>query len=309
MLVRTETVFSPSEKPATLPVKKKRDQRRPNEPKFSVNGRPGKRTPQLEKDLLAAIETGAPYRIACMACGISDDAFANWRRKDPSFADRVNKAAGQTALRLLKKIEKNADENFSAAAWLLERRFPESFSRPEIQLGLTVNQTMNNNVLVISVEQAESLSRRNKLLDKQLDEVAREYESRRGSAGNSTEMLREVEVESSSSLVATGPIALPPVARRTASWWRQLVTGDAGAQITPEAAQYVIKAVATDALGAQRAESVKIDLDDGTLCLRDVWAAVQGFGGWEALVARGTPQDGPGGSAGRGQSRKGHPAA
>ncbi len=135
------TEFSTTDKPATFHVKgiktfhvknvkKKRDQRRPDERKLSANGgRPGKRTPQLEKDLLAALETGAPYRIACLACGISDDSFANWRRKDPEFADRVNKAAGKTALRLLKKIEKNADENFSAAAWLLERRFPESFSR------------------------------------------------------------------------------------------------------------------------------------------------------------------------------------
>jgi hypothetical protein len=64
------TEFSTTEKPATAAAKKKRDQRRTGEPKFSANGRPGKRTPQLEKNLLAAIETGAPYRIACMACGI-----------------------------------------------------------------------------------------------------------------------------------------------------------------------------------------------------------------------------------------------
>ena len=132
------TEFSTTDKPATFhvkgvktfhvkTVKKKRDQRRPDEPKFSRNGRPGKRTPQLEKDLIAAIETGAPYRIACMACGISDDAFTNWRRKDADFAKRVEVASGKTALRLLKKIEKNADENFSAAAWLLERRFPGKF--------------------------------------------------------------------------------------------------------------------------------------------------------------------------------------
>jgi hypothetical protein len=134
--------FSTSEKPAT--EKKKRDQSRSrNQPKFTTNGRPGKRTPQLEKALLAAIETGAPYRIACLACGISDDTFTEWRRKDPAFAAQVEKAAGKTALRLLKKIEANAEENFSAAAWILERRFPTDFSRPEVQLNLIQQANIN----------------------------------------------------------------------------------------------------------------------------------------------------------------------
>ena len=96
-----------------------------------------------------------------MACGISDDTFANWRRKDPIFAGRVAQVSGKTALRLLKKIEKNADENFSAAAWLLERRFPESFSRPEIQLSQTLNrQEISFNSLVITAETAGALSAR-----------------------------------------------------------------------------------------------------------------------------------------------------
>jgi hypothetical protein len=55
-----------------------------------------------------------------------------------------------------------------------------------------------------------------------------------------------------------------------------------------------------DALGAQRASQVKIDLDESTLALRDVWDAVQGFGGWAALIARGAgPQEGPRNSTGR----------
>jgi hypothetical protein len=52
----------------------------------------------------------------CEACGISEKAFTDWRRKDPEFARAVEKASGKMALRLLGKIEKQADENFSAAA-------------------------------------------------------------------------------------------------------------------------------------------------------------------------------------------------
>src|SRR5215470_9992519 len=105
-------------------------------PKFTVHGRPCKRTPALDKALLKAINAGAPYKIACLACGISEDAFTDWRRKDPSFARAVEEASGKMALRLLSKIEKQADENFAAGAWILERRFVETFARPEVQLNL-----------------------------------------------------------------------------------------------------------------------------------------------------------------------------
>ena len=86
-----------------------------------------------------------------MACGISDDTFANWRRKDADFAKRVEVASGKTELRLLKKIDKNADENFSAAAWLLERRFPENFSRPEIQLGVAMQFNSTRRIIRLSL--------------------------------------------------------------------------------------------------------------------------------------------------------------
>jgi hypothetical protein len=237
-----EPAFSPTEKPVPIPKKRDQSKRRASyQPKITANGRPTKRTPEVEKALIAAIETGAPYRIACLAVGISDDAFTEWRRRDRVFADRVNKAAGQTALRLLKKIEKNADENFSAAAWLLERRFPESFSRPEIQLGVAmqINQTTNN-VLTITAEQAENLGRRNAVLNKELDALAKAHEAKRklengvGRVSDAGALVREVEAESS--LVHPGPITLPPVAQRTRSWWRQLSTGDAGAVVTSEAA-------------------------------------------------------------------------
>ena len=56
------------------------------QPKITTNGRPTKRTPEVEKALIAAIEIGAPFRVACLSCAISEDAFTEWRRKDPDFA-------------------------------------------------------------------------------------------------------------------------------------------------------------------------------------------------------------------------------
>ena len=138
----------------TEPVKPVKERKRPG-PKLTVNGRPCKRTPALDKALLAAISKGAPYKIACLACGISEDAFTDWRRKDPEFARAVEEASGRMALRLLGKIEKQADENFSAAAWLLERRFVEVFARPEVQLNLVHQNNATVNALSITIAPQE----------------------------------------------------------------------------------------------------------------------------------------------------------
>jgi hypothetical protein len=110
----------------------------------------------LDKALLSAISKGAPYKIACLACGISEDAFTDWRRKDRAFAQAVERASGKMALRLLGKIEKQADENFSAAAWILERRFVETFARPEVQLNLIQQNNVMGSTLSITIGPQEA---------------------------------------------------------------------------------------------------------------------------------------------------------
>ena len=85
-------------------------------------------------------------------------------------------------------------------------------------------------------------------------------------------------------------ITMPQDDPPSAQWWAQLSVGTGERPITPEAATFIIKTIAMDCLGAQRASGLKIDLDDGALALRDVWAAIEslcGASGWTALVRRG----------------------
>jgi hypothetical protein len=60
-------------------------------------------------------------------------------------------------MRLLGKIEARATNNFSACAWILERRFPELFSRPEVQLNLQTNIVQNNLSITISPEEVREI--------------------------------------------------------------------------------------------------------------------------------------------------------
>jgi hypothetical protein len=104
---------------------------------------------------MRAIGTGAPYRICCSAVGIAYDTFMDWKATDSEFELLVEQASAKAALRLLGKIEKQADQNFAAASWILERRFPEIFSRPEVQLNLIQQNSTTVNALSITIAPQE----------------------------------------------------------------------------------------------------------------------------------------------------------
>jgi hypothetical protein len=56
--------------------------------------------------------------------------FYEWMNTKNEFSDAVKKAEGQAAVGWLAKIEKAANEGeWQAAAWKLERRYPQSYGR------------------------------------------------------------------------------------------------------------------------------------------------------------------------------------
>jgi len=100
----------------------------------------------IEK-LEQAILIGATYELAAMYAGISDKTFQTWRDKSETAAegtplaelrDRLRHAEGIAAISWLAKIEKVANEgDWKAAAWKLERRYPETYGRTFNKVALT----------------------------------------------------------------------------------------------------------------------------------------------------------------------------
>ena len=99
-------------------------------------GRPTKRTKAVLKVLFDAIKEGVPYKLACMAAGITYDCFCKWRNNDPDFDRQVEELVAKPAIDLFKIIRQQAPETWQAGAWTLERRFPEMFAKPEAQLNI-----------------------------------------------------------------------------------------------------------------------------------------------------------------------------
>jgi len=105
----------------------------------STGGRPTKRTSELEAELLAAIEGGATFGLACELVGISYVVFCLWRRQDQEFAARVDAASARGDMARIRKVEQHGDQDWRAPAWLLERRRPLEYGRQAAQINVTAN--------------------------------------------------------------------------------------------------------------------------------------------------------------------------
>lgn len=104
--------------------------------KKHAGGRPTKYVPEVIEKILNAIAVGAPFSHACNYAGISFETFNEWRKDKSEFSEQVKNAEGKAVVGWLARIEQAAkDGNWTAAAWKLERRFPEDFGkRDKIQV-------------------------------------------------------------------------------------------------------------------------------------------------------------------------------
>ena len=100
-------------------------------------------TPAVQKTICKAIETGAKLEIAARAAGIGARTLDEWLKHgrdelqaDPdasgpcaAFVSKVMIASAKNEQELIGIIRKEAPKTWQAAAWLLERKFPQRYAR------------------------------------------------------------------------------------------------------------------------------------------------------------------------------------
>jgi hypothetical protein len=103
-----------------------------------VPGRPPKVTAEITQTVANAIAAGNYQRTAMQLAGISESAFYQWlewgregREPYKEFAEAIEKAQAQAEARNVAIIETAARETWQAAAWWLERRYPDRWGRRE----------------------------------------------------------------------------------------------------------------------------------------------------------------------------------
>lgn len=108
-----------------------------------AGGRPTKLTPKLIAALEREIRIGLPYKTACALCGLSFETFNEWRKGNfpeqasekicREFSDRI-KIAEAEAQKVMLLAVRHASVSarpgqWQAAAWFLERRYPDEYGK------------------------------------------------------------------------------------------------------------------------------------------------------------------------------------
>lgn len=275
--------------PATIKAPRKKKQRGGGR-----RGPPSKKNAAIIKRLIATARLGLPMSVVAPRCGISRETLSVWRSEsaelDMAIEQAKMEAAEEAWLKIMAAGETGLPNAWQSIAWRLERSMPESFARPEIQLNQQFNssQTTTNNVLVITAEVAEGLSRRVKAIDADIETSTKAFLARRERmSGTGQDLVREIET----SLIPSGTITLPP-GEKTFTWWSALSRGDGHRLIDSAAAEFIVRTICVDALGGARSANLKVSMDAGELTLHDVWSVIQelcGPAGWAALTRRGEP--------------------
>jgi transposase-like protein len=78
--------------------------------------------------IVDALASGLTIVAACGIVGISQQTYYNWLDKYPEFREAVDGARPVFESEMQRVIKEQAPKDWRAAAWLLERRYPESYS-------------------------------------------------------------------------------------------------------------------------------------------------------------------------------------
>ena len=116
-------------------------------------GRPTKLTTELTEEIAKYLRAGNYIETTAALVGINRDSIYEWLKrgaaeqerlmKNPrarirkreqifvEFSDTVKKAQAQSEAMLVGLVGKAAEKNWTAAAWRLERKFPDKWGRTE----------------------------------------------------------------------------------------------------------------------------------------------------------------------------------
>lgn len=83
--------------------------------------------PKIIKAICAHIEMGVTQRDAAALEDVAEDTFYTWMKK-PEFSEPIKKARLLCKARNVKLISKAAITRWQAAAWSLERTYPEDYA-------------------------------------------------------------------------------------------------------------------------------------------------------------------------------------
>lgn len=102
--------------------------------------RPSKLTPNIQARVVAVLENAGTRTLAAKAAGVDPVTLKRWTRwgdagREPysTFSEAVRMAEGKAEASMLACIVRAAPEDWRAASWVLERRWPKAWGRRNLE--------------------------------------------------------------------------------------------------------------------------------------------------------------------------------
>ena len=93
-------------------------------------------TPELQDDVVKRIRAGNYIKVACQSVGIGVSTYFEWLKKGEEgrqpyaeFTEAIKKAESEAHVNYVAIVASHAPTQWQAAAWWLERRFPQLWGR------------------------------------------------------------------------------------------------------------------------------------------------------------------------------------
>lgn len=107
-----------------------------------------KYTPENCEEFFKQIRLGLSMKDACSIIDISDETYYNWCKNRLEFLEGVKKAQAQFKQQCLALIKRASVTQWTAAAWLLERKHPDEFGlKTHQQISGTLGRETDEQVL------------------------------------------------------------------------------------------------------------------------------------------------------------------
>ena len=90
-----------------------------------------KMTPEVEEAVLRGVRLGLHADRAAMAAGVKPSTMRMHKRANPEFLTAIKEAEAVAERGFLSRIIQHSQRHWTAAAWMLERRFPDRWSKRE----------------------------------------------------------------------------------------------------------------------------------------------------------------------------------
>lgn len=103
-----------------------------------------------------AIRRGMTFDRAAQLNGISRSTLSKWRNDDAEFSRLVDEACAVSEVLLLEAIQEKTSEDWRAAAWILQKRFPERYADRR-ELEVNVGKSDGRDEVIAMMEQTKEL--------------------------------------------------------------------------------------------------------------------------------------------------------